>query len=295
MSTDADLVAIAAELYSGPLADFTAARNTRARAAEDAALAADIRALRKPSVAAWVVNVFARERAAQLEEALALAADLREAQADLDARALARLGRDRRALTARLAAAAADLASSRGERVTASTRDAVQQTISAAFFDPDAAAAVASGRLVRELEPAGTFADVMDTIVGGGAPTAATAAALPADEVAARRERKKAERALHEAEQTRDRVVREHARAQTAAEAADNRIAELTTRATELEHELSIVRRDLDGSRDDARSAGAAVKAAHSHVSDAEDAVARAERALASLRLPEDGSVRPSH
>lgn len=283
MSTDADLVAIAAELYSGPLADFTAIRNTRARATEDAALATDIRALRKPSVAAWVVNVFARERAAQLEEALALAADLREAQADLDARALARLGRDRRALTARLAAAAADLASARGERVTASTRDAVQQTISAAFFDPDAAAAVASGRLVRELEPAGTFADVMDTIVGGGAPSAPEVPSPPADEVAARRERKNAERALHEAEQARDRLSRERADAARTATSAKTGVTDLASRETELERELAQVRRDLGPAQSAARSAEDALDAAADRLTDAERSVTDAERALNAL------------
>lgn len=283
MSTDADLIEIAAELYSGSLADFTADRNARATAADTADLAAGIRALRKPSIAAWVVNVFARERAAQLGEALSLAEELREAQADLDAKALAQLGRDRRTLTTRLAAEASDLATARGERVTASTRDAVQLTISAAFFDPDAAAAVASGRLVRELEPSGTFGDIMDSIVGGGAPAAAPAAPLPADEVAARRERKKAERALHEAEQARDRLAREQAKAAKTASAADARIAELTTRASELEHELSVVRRDLDRSTGEARTAADAVEAASDRLTDAEDAVRRAEDALAVL------------
>ena len=124
---------IAAALYAGPPEEFTAARNARAKDLDDRALAAEVKALRKPAVAAWVVNVLAQARAAQLGQALALAAELREAQADLDAAALAKLGRERRALTRRLAETAADLAGSRGERVTAATRDAVEQTISAAF------------------------------------------------------------------------------------------------------------------------------------------------------------------
>ena len=284
MSTDAELIAIAAELYTGPLAEFTVTRNARASAVTDASLAAGIRALRKPSVAAWVVNVFARERAAQLGEALALAEELREAQADLDAKALAQLGRDRRALTARLASTAVDLAATRGERITASTRDAVQQTISAAFFDPDAAAAVASGRLVRELEPSGSFGDVMDALVGGGAPSAPHATPLPADEVAARRERKNAERALHDAEQTRDRLVREQTKAAKRASEARATIADLTSRQVELERELAQVERALDRGHTEVRDAEHAESSTSERLADAERAVSAAEAEFAALK-----------
>lgn len=103
---------IAAELYAGPLEAFVSSRKARAAEA-DASLAPRILALRKPSIAAWVVNVFAQERAVQLGEALTLARELREAQEDLDAVALAKLGRERRALTRKLAQAAGELASSR--------------------------------------------------------------------------------------------------------------------------------------------------------------------------------------
>lgn len=283
MSTEADLTAIAVELYSGPLAEFTSARDARAKATDDTTIAGRIRALRKPSIAAWVVNVFARERSGQLGEALALAQELREAQADLDAKALAQLGRDRRVLTARLASAAADLAESRGERVTTTTREAVQQTISAAFFDPVAAAAVASGRLVRELEPSGTFAEGAESLVGGGAAEAPVIVVEPADEVAARRERKKAERALHDAQRLRDRRAHDQARAESRAERTSTRIAELTAREAELERELSQVRRDLELCRTEARSSTQEHADAVARLSEAVDAVARAESALAAL------------
>ncbi|MFJ4224878.1 transposase [Microbacterium sp. NPDC089695] len=283
MSTDDDLTSIAAALYTAPLVEFTATRDARAKATTDAALSAGIRSLRKPSVAAWVVNVFARERAAQLGEALALAAELRDAQDDLDAKALAQLGRDRRALTARLAAAAADLAASRGERVTDATREAVQQTISAAFFDPDAAAAVASGRLVRALEPSETYSDLMGSIVAGGAPSAAAPESAPADEVAARRERKKAERAVRDAEQSRDRLLREQkATAKTAANLRAT-IDELTAREAEIERELSQLRRRRDRARVESDTAEDAAATADGRVADAEQAVADAQANLSAL------------
>ena len=280
---DSELADIAVTLYTGSPTEFTTARNARAADTDDPALATRIRALKKPSVAAWVVNVFAHERSSQLGEALLLAEELREAQADLDARALAQLGRDRRALTNRLAADAAELAEARGQRITASTREAVQQTISAAFFDPTAAAAVASARLVRELEPAGTFADIADSIVGGGAPDAPAVAAKPLDEVKARRERRDAERTVREAERTHDRVVREAATTDRALRDASVRVDELTHREQDLEAELAKVRRDAKRARGEAEKAETEQEALAQRVRDAEDDLRAARDALDGL------------
>src|SRR5690625_8018335 len=72
------LTEIAAELYVRPRAEFVPVRDTRAKETADPELGAQIRALRKPSIAAWVVNVFAAERAEQLGQALGLAEELRE-------------------------------------------------------------------------------------------------------------------------------------------------------------------------------------------------------------------------
>lgn len=234
---------IAAALYAGQPEDFTATRNARAKEIEDRALAAEVRALRKPSVAAWVVNVFAQERAAQLGEALTLAAELREAQEDLDAAALAKLSRERRALTRRLAETAADLAGSRGERVTAATRDAVEQTISAAFFDPDAAAAVASGRLVRALEPSSSTEDIRDA-VAGTPPTLRPQPAPPADELQARRKRRDAERQVAAAEKDVAAAERALAKEDEAVQALSDRREELADGIAELEAQLEKLREE---------------------------------------------------
>ena len=94
---DAALDEIAVELYALTPEEFTAARNARA-AASARALAARVKALRKPTVAAWAVDRLARE--GQLADALDLAAALRDAQDDLDAAELSRLGRQRRGLVA---------------------------------------------------------------------------------------------------------------------------------------------------------------------------------------------------
>ncbi|MFS0852168.1 transposase [Microbacterium sp. 179-I 3D4 NHS] len=239
-----EVSAAAAELYASPLRDFISRRNARAKEAGDRAVADAIRALRKPSVAAWIVNVFAVERAGELSEALELAAELREAQDDLDAPALAKLGRERRALTRRLAEQAGQLARDRGEKVTAGTLDAVQQTISAAFFDRDAAVAVASGRLVRELEPGSGLGFDLDEIVAAGAPPEEVAA--PPDEVGARRKRRQAERAVHQAEQEVAQAERKHADAERAVEESHRRLGEWQTTVADLEKELARARGELE-------------------------------------------------
>lgn len=282
MTAESTLLEIAAELYSGPPEEFISARNARARAAGDRELAERIGALRKPSAAAWVVDVFARERAAQLGEALRLAEELREAQADLDAAALAELGRQRRALTTRLAAEAVAVARARGARVTDATLEAVRQTISAAFFDPDAAAAVASGRLVRELEPAAAVD--LATVVGGGAPQAPASAPEPVDEVAARRELRKAERTLHDAEQAHARATRDAQKAARDAGDAADRADRATSRIAELERELARARMDADSAEDDAASAHERQDRAVERVRETEAAVADAQAALDALR-----------
>ncbi|MBU1586333.1 MAG: hypothetical protein KKH51_00105, partial [Actinobacteria bacterium] len=58
-------------LYALAPAEFTAARNLAAREVKDSAdleLAARVQELKKPSPAAWAVNLLARQRADELEQ-----------------------------------------------------------------------------------------------------------------------------------------------------------------------------------------------------------------------------------
>ncbi|HWU28428.1 MAG TPA: transposase [Microbacterium sp.] len=273
------LESVAADLCTTPLKSFVNERTAHAEAVGDPDLSRRIRALRKPSVAAWVVNVFARERADRLGQALHLAEELRDAQADLDAGTLAELGRQRRALTNQLTREAAGLAENRGERVTATTLEAVRQTLSAAFYDPDAAAAVASGRLVRDLEPSEPVD--LAAVVAGGPPEQVAVAPRATDEVKARRERRDAERVVRDAEQELARARSEHGKADRnlhdATAKADRlraRVVELESELTRLRHEAEIATETVDGAAD--RAARAAER------------MAEAERALADARAALD-------
>lgn len=277
------LTRIAAHLYISPLPDFVTARAAQAEAAGDPELAARIRRLRKPSIAAWIVNLFAHDRADRLGQALELAGQLREAQSDLDAAALSKLGRQRRALTNQLAREATSLAEARGERVTTSTLEAVQQTISAAFFDPGAAAAVASGRLVRELEPSGEFPLDPDAVVAGGFAPAPMPAPRRPDEVKARRERREAERAVHAAEQQLARARREQDELAREQRDTASLLERLRRRIAELEAELARVRAEAERAAADIESmTDRTAEAAHDVVG-AETALADARAALEEL------------
>lgn len=161
MADDADvsgLLAVAQALYGGPPTGFVAARTAAARAAReggDRGLATAVGALRRPSTAAAAVNLLVRERPEDLGALLDLGVRLREAQAALagaDLRALH--GAQQRAM-AEVVPVAAELVAAGGPRVGAAVRAQVEATLRAAMGDPDAAAAVATGLLVRDLVSSG--------------------------------------------------------------------------------------------------------------------------------------------
>ncbi|MFE7843783.1 transposase [Microbacterium sp. NPDC057407] len=254
MAARNDLDAIAAELYALPPAEFTAARNARAGMA-DRAIAAQVKALRKPTVAAWAVDLLARE--GQLGEALELSAALREAQDDLDAAELSRLGRQRRQLVAALANEAVALAKDAGVAVSAAARDDVEKTINAAVLDAAAAAAVMTGRLVTPLE-AGTFEpDDLADAVGGSLPGVAAAPAR--DDLAERRARKAAEKAAREAERAANEAERELAKVDAQRQKLQEKVDFVSERIDDLRRDLQ----RLEDERETATTALAEVEEEH--------------------------------
>ena len=85
-----DLLDIADELYGLPLADFTPARDAKAKELKGTDLAAPVKALKKPTMAAWVVNMLVRHETEQVDQVLAVGAALRDAAQSLDGKELAR-------------------------------------------------------------------------------------------------------------------------------------------------------------------------------------------------------------
>ncbi len=149
---------VAADLYAVEPAAFVAARTEAARAAREAGdreLATAIGRLRRPTLAAWAVNLLARNDAAGLARLVALGEALREAQQQLQGEALQRLSRQRHEVLAALARRARQLATDAGHPLGAEAAAQVEQTLGAAFADPEAAREVQQGQLVTPLSYAG--------------------------------------------------------------------------------------------------------------------------------------------
>lgn len=170
-----DLLEIAEELYGLPLGEFTPARDARAKELKRK----DVKALRKPSTAAWVVNLLVRLDTEQVDQVLAIGVALREAQEGMDAAQLRELTKQRRQLTAAVTTRARALARERGLRVTESVAEQVESTLTAAMVDEGAAAAVRSGLLVTHL--AATGIGELDVTGAVAVPEALGHQARPAD------------------------------------------------------------------------------------------------------------------
>lgn len=165
-----DLADTASTLYVLPLDRFTQERNAAAKNAAtngDKDLAAALRALPKPSSAAWLVNVLVDRRRSAVEQILELGASLGEAQASLDRAQLHALGQQRQRLLSAVARQSLDAASEVGHDVGPAALPGVEQTLRAALADPAAATAVLTGRLVRTLEATGWDPVDLDGAVAG--------------------------------------------------------------------------------------------------------------------------------
>jgi hypothetical protein len=284
----APLLEAADALYALPLERFTPERDARAKAAKgDPDLVAGLKSLRKPSVAAWVVNLLVRREAEQVEQVLAIGAALREAQEGMDGAELRALTKQRRQLTSAVTAQARALAADEGVRVTQTVADEVEGTLTAGLVDPEAARAVRSGLLVRSLRTTGV--DVVDVAAAVALPDALgfaaspTSAATPAppelhvvpgDEAARRRE--KAEEALAEAEEA-------AAEAESELGAATAAVEKLQARSLQLQSEIDELRRKLADLEDRAEETD-------DELAEAEEAQGEAQEAHASATRDRDAA-----
>ncbi|WP_374984493.1 hypothetical protein [Streptomyces fradiae] len=163
-----DVESVADELYGLRPSQFTAVRERRAaeaRTAGDRALADRVKALRRPTAAAWASNLLVRARPGEARSLVALGEELRQAHRDLDGARLRELGRQQHVLVAALAREAQRLTAEAGERIGDGARGQVEATLHAALADPDAAREWVAGRLNRALSAPVGFAALGD---GGG-------------------------------------------------------------------------------------------------------------------------------
>ena len=234
-------------LYEQPPDGFVAARTAaidQARQAGDRETAKRLAALKKPTVAAWVVNLLALRKPELIDELVGLSAALREAQRGLDGDQLRELTAQRRQVVSALVGAARRLALA-AEPGAKLPLGEVEATLSAALAEPDVAAQVRTGRLIRAASYAG-FGEVprprlrlvtaeAEETDGDDEPDGAEVVELPAARAADERRRR-------EFEQRRRDLRRELSNAQ----AAERRADEQLERAEAAERDAGHLVEDLD-------------------------------------------------
>jgi hypothetical protein len=226
------------DLFAASPEEFVARRDALAKqlkADGDKDAAAEVKALRRPTVAAWAVNQVARSSKQDVAALLEVGDRLRDAHdALLDGKGDAGIRdatAERRKLVAKLAKAAVALLPSGGE----AQRDAISHTFDAAVADPDAGLLVRSGRLTKELEAPAGFGGGLVFGVGTahdlavrtapGRPTGTTrkpagGEAKPDRAADAQQAARHAAAARQEVSRLQDQLVTANAEAKAAAEAA---------------------------------------------------------------------------
>jgi hypothetical protein len=236
-------------LFALPLEDFTSARNELARRLKkegDAEAAERVRALSKPSVAAWTVNQLARREAEAVRTLLNTAARLRSAQeralrGERSADALRAAQSEERDALRELTRRAEDILRTEGRPASSATLERVSSILrAAAVSDP---AALREGRLAGDVEVSG-----FDAFAGLEVPTSrARAKRAKGDDLAERRSqkreadrrRKQLAKRVRELSADAQAAERDAERARRAAEEAEAVAAERRREADEAASELA--------------------------------------------------------
>jgi hypothetical protein len=225
-------------LYALPSGEFVAARDelaARLKREGERDESGRVKALRRPTVAAWAVNQLVRRHSSEVDELLAAGDELRKAQRRAlsgvasGGSALRQAGDRRRKALRDLVGPAEGLLEEEGHGATG-TIDAIQATLEAASTDEETGRIVRQGRLSKELPPPSGFGAVegLSLVVTPEEEPKELGKATPrkrsraGEDEAARRAQARAERdhARTEARQSEREAERARKAAQRAAEAA---------------------------------------------------------------------------
>jgi len=254
------------ELYGLPLDRFTPERNALAKELRGSGRreeAAEVAALRKPSVAAWAVNQLVRTQRRAVGELFEAGDGLRAAHEQVLAGSggggtlRGAVERERDAVEA-LIVTARGLLTSQGHDLSPAIIDRVAETLHAAALDDDARAQVLDGRLERELRHVG-----LGVVAAGAVPASQPARPkAPVADRASAADRAAAEQAAREQAEARAaaRVAEREARrrlerAERAAGAAAERRDRAAQALEQAEAELEDARAELEEAEAELREA----------------------------------------
>jgi hypothetical protein len=219
-------------LWGLPLEEFTAARDAlakRLRADGQRDEAAEVAALRKPTVAAWVVNRLARDRRDDMRELVTAAEAIRAGRRDGDERF--------RETADRLTRSAREVLSDAGRPTSDAVIREVATTLRAGAAE--APEELVAGRLSHALEPSGFEA------MASAAPRERPARAAPAPKRPRpdRQRVERARRALAEAKDEATRLRRSADEAERTAKRARREADQAAKRVAEAEQRLADARK----------------------------------------------------
>ncbi|MCA1823032.1 MAG: hypothetical protein LC640_01945 [Frankia sp.] len=287
-------------LYAAPAEEFVARRDALAnelRRSGDGERATAVRALRRPTVAAWAVNQLARSHGDEVGALLAAGDELRAVQR----RALSGLGGSelRAAAAARhevvdaLTALAQRELRVSGKPLSPTVLDAVRATLYAASADAALGEQLQAGRLERELQSSGFgglegLSLVATTTPARGRP-AANASTTHEKPTPAANATKTESKKLQRARERRDAAAARASELNAEADAIATEVETLERRVTESAAEARQAQELADAAQEVADAAAAALARATKRRARAEHDAARAAEALAQLDAELDG------
>ncbi|MFG1603027.1 hypothetical protein [Actinoplanes sp. NPDC049265] len=241
--------ALIRRMYLEPPDGFVAARTAAiadAKKSGDTTAVKRLTALRKPTVAAWLVNLLALEKPELIDQLVDLAEALRTAQRTLQGDELRELSTQRRQIVSALVGEARKLAVAQDRGLAGKLPlGEVEATLSAAMAEPEVAEQVRTGRLVRAATYAG-FGEVprprLRLVTGSGASADENEPESEEETRPSARERAVAERRRREHEERRREVKKEL----TAARSAEKRADDQLEKAETAERDAGHVVEDLD-------------------------------------------------
>ena len=268
------------ELYGLPLDRFTPERNALAKELRGSGRreeAAEVAALRKPSLAAWAVNQLVRTQRRAVGELFEAGDGLRAAHEQVLAGSggggtlRGAVERERGAVEA-LIGTARGLLTSQGHELSPAIIDRVAETLHAAALDDDARAQVLDGRLEHELRHVG-----LGVVAAGAVSARPPARPKPpaADRASAANPASAADRAAAE------QAAREQAEARAAARVAER---EARRRLERAERAAGAAAERRDRAAQALEQAEAELEDARAELEEAEAELREAERALGDQR-----------
>jgi len=244
------LDAVSTELYKGAPADFVARLDElvkQARSDGDRELATAIKALRRPTVGAWYLNVAAAAGLTSLRELLELGRQLRVTQSAGDFAALRDLAARRGPLVSRVLRDLTAHLARVGVAATSSGLDEARNTLGAALADPAVDAQVRAGRVDRA-HSYGGFGEVEMAVAPPATTTSTTAKGSATDDAAAAKgQLAAARRELAAAERERFAIESRSKEAGSTVRAARKRVESLESELDRAREALSKAEEEATG------------------------------------------------